>query len=99
MATPPDVRPTHYSAATSGAGGANSGFGASSLGISGRKKRMAQLADIKANETLLACAVGDLPWLKRGMSSGANPKAINKDVSKASWRLSFSYTIIIPLSL
>ena len=42
---------------------------------------MAQLADIKANEVLLACAIGDLAWLKRGISGGSNPGATNREVS------------------
>ena len=39
------------------------------------------MADIKANEILLACAVGDLQWLKMGLYSGSNPNATNKEVS------------------
>lgn len=72
MATPPDTRPSHIPA---------SSCTRSSSTIRARKT-MAQLADIKANEVLLACAVGDLSWLKRGISSGSNPGAANREVAK-----------------
>ena len=35
------------------------------------------------NDVLLACTIGDLTWLKRGLSNGIKPTAANKEVCDA----------------
>ena len=32
------------------------------------------------NDVLLACTIGDLTWLKRGLSNGIKPTASNREV-------------------
>jgi hypothetical protein len=82
MATPSNTRPSHIPDSQ----GAGSRFlpqvGARNVAAGTiRLRRMAQFADIKANEVLLACAIGDLSWLQRGIAGGSNPGATNKEVS------------------
>ena len=33
------------------------------------------------NDVLLACTIGDLTWLKRGLSNGIKPTTANKEVN------------------
>ncbi len=90
MATPPDARPSHIPYPRRSSCSAPSGSTASASdaeAIAASRKTMAQLADIKANEALLACAVGDLPWLKRAIAGGSRPCATNREVAKiVKWR-------------
>ena len=54
------------------------------------------------NDVLLACTIGDLTWLKRGLSNGIKPTAANKEVCETNFRyalvLNFHMMTLIELS-
>ena len=37
------------------------------------------------NDVLLACTIGDISWLKRGLSGGLKPTTTNEEVSGGGW--------------
>ena len=37
-----------------------------------------------SNDVLLACTIGDIAWLKRGLSHGIKPTATSKEVRESS---------------
>ncbi len=38
------------------------------------------MTEIKANEVLLACSIGDTAWLKKGLANGSCPNTTNREV-------------------
>ena len=39
------------------------------------------MTDIRSNDILVACSVGDLSWLKKGLANGSDPCSTDGEVS------------------
>lgn len=39
------------------------------------------VGDGRTRDVLLACTIGDLSWLKKGLSSGSDPNTTNTEVA------------------